>query len=92
MSKTRTRVIVALLALAFSLASTSVVTEARDGMPPVKRKVRRKNGGGHRHQSQIVHPPAPPPPVPPKPKEGNIITRIPGKIKDFLKDLKPETW
>ncbi len=82
MSKTRTRVIVALLALTFSLVSTGVVTEARDGMPPVKRRVRRNNGGSHHQQRHVVE--QPPLPFQPKPKKENIITRIPGKIKDFL--------
>lgn len=42
MSKRPLRVIVVLFALAFSLAGTSVVTVARDGFAPVKKKVRPK--------------------------------------------------
>lgn len=79
--KSRIRIIVCLLALAFSMSSASVSTQARDGMPPTKKKPRRtsRRSSGSTTVAVMTTPPAPLVPAPDAPavkrQGGNIIVR-----------------
>lgn len=97
MSKSRTRIMVALLALVFSLMSMGVVAEARDGMPPVrKRKPRRSHVKVVTVPPTVTQPVTPNEPVttpktPPK-KHDNIVTKaVKWLKKPFTKSKGKQT-
>lgn len=77
MSKSRTRLIFALLALTFWLAGTSIVAEARDGMPKPRPRVPQR----HFH---------PRPPTPPRQTDRTPVDISgPGKNPPPLNPGKP---